>query len=331
MICPRCGREIPDGTVCPCNYETPVLSSNPAVNAIKTIGSSPLFLAAVILYTVSLVLSAVFIASGASNAVATVLTYMVNSGVIDPYTAYDIMEYASGYNYGASLWALILPVLTCIGMWMFYATCRNRRNGNISTAGLTICKVIMIIGLVCLIIGAACMLVLFVIFLVSGGVRYMDDWGTVVAGMSALLAILLFICLAVLVLMICFYGGIVKIINRIKGCAATGLPNNRISRYVTVLLYISGIFSCISGLIELFSSPLSGIATLAGAVCSILVAVALGRLRQQMEALLYPSVQPVYASQPVQQAYVPVQPAAPAPVEAPAPAETPASEEKTEK
>ena len=50
MICPKCGRMVPDGSQCPCG--APVLSSNPAVNLLKTIGSSPKFLTAVILYTV---------------------------------------------------------------------------------------------------------------------------------------------------------------------------------------------------------------------------------------------------------------------------------------
>ena len=50
MICPKCGRTVPDGAPCPCG--APVLSSNPAVNLMKTLGSSPKFLTAAILYSV---------------------------------------------------------------------------------------------------------------------------------------------------------------------------------------------------------------------------------------------------------------------------------------
>ena len=46
MICPKCGRTVPDGAPCPCG--APVLSSNPAVNLMKTLGSSPKFLTAAI-------------------------------------------------------------------------------------------------------------------------------------------------------------------------------------------------------------------------------------------------------------------------------------------
>ena len=45
MICPNCGREIPDGTVCPCTLEAPALSDNPAVNVVKRVGSSGMLLA----------------------------------------------------------------------------------------------------------------------------------------------------------------------------------------------------------------------------------------------------------------------------------------------
>ena len=51
MICPKCGRTVPDGAPCPCG--APVLSSNPAVNLKKTLGSSPKFLTAAILDSVT--------------------------------------------------------------------------------------------------------------------------------------------------------------------------------------------------------------------------------------------------------------------------------------
>ena len=59
MICPNCGRTVPDGTQCPCMGSTPLLSSNPAVNVIKTVGSSTQFLVLAILYSVSVLFSVV--------------------------------------------------------------------------------------------------------------------------------------------------------------------------------------------------------------------------------------------------------------------------------
>ena len=67
MICPKCGREIPDGTVCPCTLERPPLSDNPALNALKTVGSSPLFLALAVLMSLSALLT-VFSSLGMGDA-----------------------------------------------------------------------------------------------------------------------------------------------------------------------------------------------------------------------------------------------------------------------
>lgn len=72
MICPKCGRTVPDGAPCPCG--APVLSSNPAVNLMKTLGSSPKFLAAAILYSVT-VLFNLLASFGASDVISTLYYY----------------------------------------------------------------------------------------------------------------------------------------------------------------------------------------------------------------------------------------------------------------
>ena len=68
MICPKCGRDIPDGTVCPCSLEGPPLSDNPALNALKTVGSSPLFLALAALMSAWALLT-IFSSLGVSDAI----------------------------------------------------------------------------------------------------------------------------------------------------------------------------------------------------------------------------------------------------------------------
>ena len=49
MLCPKCGQYNPEGVACPCG--APLLSSNPAVNVLKTLGSSGRFLTMAILAT----------------------------------------------------------------------------------------------------------------------------------------------------------------------------------------------------------------------------------------------------------------------------------------
>lgn len=330
MMCPKCGREIPDGTVCPCNYEVQMLSSNPAVNAIKSSGSSSLVLAALILATagrlVSLLTSIILIFSGNAYSNITV------EGPVNP----QVIESAANAGKVMSTVLIIIGftpvVLMTIGMWMHYATCRNRFSGNISTGGLTLCRIAVIIDIVYA--GLIALLVLLyavMMFAFSGTFsnmfsymmesgEYGYDYGAfngftadMMGGLMIVLGFVMVIVLAVIILMICYYSSVVKLIGRIKASAFSGLPDARISRFLTGMMYFLGVLSCLMGLLMLFGAPVAGLCSIGSAVSVILLAVALGRLRQQMTVLLYPPVQPVYAPQP----------AAPAPMETPAPVETP--------
>lgn len=361
MICPKCGREIPYGTVCSCSANTP-LSSNPAVNVLKTIGSSPLFLTAAVLYSVATLIS-VFTSIMGNSGISDYLLYALYNADIDYSVLYPMVSALNGASVGMTLLFSVPTILIAVGMWLFFATCRDRRTGNISTTGLTICKVISIIFLVCFCILAALILFALIMVLVGGNAYFSYSYDLYgygydsgyAAGVTAGVVFVFLLCLAVLVLCILYYVSVIRTIGRIKACASTGMPENRISRFLTAMLYIVGVCSGISGLISLFSAPMSGLSTLASALCSILIAVCLGRQRQQMTILMYPPIQPAYVPvQPIQEAVpgeyaqpaapvapvVPEQPAVtvqePAPavqeqpaVETPAPAEQ-ASEEKPE-
>ena len=327
------------------NYGEPVLSSNPVLNVIKKLGSSSLFLAAAILYSVSVALNMITSVSG-SVIPAYVYELLAQSGM-DPHMIYSLLNDSAGTSVFSTVLGAVPSILLCVAMWMVYATCRNRQTGNISTAGLTICKVISIIMLVALCIAAAAVVVVAIAGL-AGGFDYIVRYGAnsyygYGDGMLAVIMFLLMILLALVVLLIAFYASVVRAINRMKNCAITGTPDHRISKFLTVMLWISGVIGCLNGLSSLILSPLVGLEVIAGAICVILIAVLLGRLRQQMTVLVYPPVQPVYAAQPVYQPIQTAQPTypqppapapmptptltpapAPAPAEEPAPAETPA-------
>ena len=244
MICPKCGRNIPDGSVCPCSYNTPVLSSNPAVNTLKTIGSSPLFL------VVSILLS-------------------------------------------------IAPVLTIASQLGL----RDNMCGNVSTAGLTICKVLSIISLVCICIFAA-ILVLFMVILLIAGVAeaandvYGYDASIAQAGIAVLL-VLFVILAAVLALAVIYQVCVIKTINRIKATATTGVPDNRIPNFLVVMNYIEAAGMVLAGLANLFTTPILGLGSLVGAATLVIISIILTRYRSGMTLLMYPPVQPVYPQQPM--------------------------------
>lgn len=315
MICPNCGREIPEGTVCPCaTGSSQLLSSNPALNAIKTISSSKGFLVAVIFYTVNVVLNFVVQLTGNLSAEAlskiTGVEFLYEANITGPMI------------FGAVL-SVVPTALIALGMWLHYATCRRTDTGNISTAGLTICKVISIITLVTTCISAVItIIVLAVVAFAADGVAYyllntfwymfdtvysIDDFA---AGLTLVAIILVVVCALVFAFVIYYYAAIVKTINRIRNTALTGVPDNRISQFVIAINYIFAVIGIIGGVFLVFGSPLVGVIAILSAVSQILISRCLSHYRKQATILMYPPVQPVYA-QPAGYVQQPAAPAAP--------------------
>lgn len=303
MICPKCGRVIPDGTQCPCG--APLLSSNPAVNVIKTLGSSPKFLAVAILYSVAALFSAVSVFN--TDALASPLYYYAANYGLNSDAFYTVMEAAEGGGIAGAVIGLIPAILIGVSIWLFYVSCRNVQTGNVSTAGLTICKVISYISLVgvCLLILLLVVCFFLVLFAVGGSgdlysSYYSYGYGDgVVAAVMALLIFVLLVALAVLALLLVYEICVIKTINRIKASALHGVPDNRVPRFLTVFMMIMGVLNGLSGLVALFTAPLGGLASLAAAACMVLMSLLLSDYRRQMTMLLYPPVQPVYPQPPM--------------------------------
>lgn len=316
MICPKCGRTVPDGAPCPCG--APVLSSNPAVNLMKTLGSSPKFLTAAILYSVA-VLFNLLASFGASDVISTLYYYGANYG-FDPDVFYPMMSALEGSTVVSAVIGAIPSILMAVGMWLFYTTCRNTQSGNVSTVGLTICKVITIINLVllcCVVLFLVAMVMIFIIAFAGMGeinyYSYSDGYygATSAAFVITLLVIVSLIVAAVLALAIAYQVSILRAINRIKGSALNGAPDNRISRFLTGFMMVIGVLTCLGGLFSLIASPVAGIASLASGVCCVLMSLLLGEYRAKMTMLLYPPVQPTYSNMPPYTNVPPQQPGSP--------------------
>lgn len=300
MICPKCGRNIPDGSVCPCSYNTPVLSSNPAVNTLKTIGSSPLFLVVSILLSIAPVLT---IASqlGLRDNMWDLFYYAMQLD-LDPSLFYPVIDAASSMSVAGAVLSAVPAILVAVAMWITYASCRDTQSGNVSTAGLTICKVLSIISLVCICILAAILVLFMVIFMIAGMAEaandvYGYDASIAQAGIAVLL-VLFVILAAVLALVIIYQVCVIKTINRIKATATTGVPDNRIPNFLVVMNYIEAAGMVLAGLANLFTTPILGLGSLVGAATLVIISIILTRYRSGMTLLMYPPVQPVYPQQP---------------------------------
>lgn len=299
MICPKCGRDIPDGTQCPCG--APLLSSNPTVNLIKTLGSSPKFLSVAVLSTVSIVLG--FLGSlSLNNMLKEVFATSAQlNGDVELMAA---MEAVFAFLDSSMILFVILGslpmILFIVGMWMFYASSRSKVTGNVSTTGLTVCKVPAYLALVCYCLLGALLVLLVVLWIIAfaAGTMSSSNYGDVGAeGIAFLLVVFIFFLVVaggLVALAIAYQVGIIRFINRVKASAATGVPDNRVSRFLTGFMMVLGILSVVGSLGSLVTSPLSCLGSLASAAAMIVMSLLLSEYRNKMTMLLYPPVQPVY-------------------------------------
>ena len=186
--------------------------------------------------------------------------------------------------------------------------------------GLTICKVITVINLVllcCVVLFLVAMVMIFIIAFAGMGeinyYSYSDGYygATSAAFVITLLVVVSLIVAAVLALVIAYQVSILRAINRIKGSALNGAPDNRISRFLTGFMMVIGVLTCLGGLFSLIASPVAGIASLASGVCCVLMSLLLGEYRAKMTMLLYPPVQPMYSNMPPYTNVPPQQPGGP--------------------
>lgn len=327
MICPNCGREIPDGTVCPCSLQPAPLSDNPALNAIKTAGSSSLFIAMTILLSISTLL-VIFSSAGLNNSIYNIYYYAYNLGLdLDAIeSAIDMMRSTA---VASAVLSSIPAILTAVAMWLHFITCRSRQSGNISTAGLTICKVlryIRLIGLclISLLVLAVC--ALLIVAVASDAIPFYElapyasaDVDELKLTVIIILALIVAFFLFFMILAITYQASIIRMINRTKMVSATGMADDRVSNYLVGMTYFVAVCSLISGLFSLFTSPIGGAAVICQGIAYILVAVLLGRYRKGMNQVLFPPVDPVQGYP--YQAYAPVPGVPQAPNSQPGPAD----------
>ena len=93
-------------------------------------------------------------------------------------------------------------------------------------------------------------------------------------------------------LAIAYQASIIRMINRTKTVAATGMADDRVSGYLVGMTGFSAACSIISGLFALFTAPLTGAASLAHAAGLILMIVLLRTYGKAMNQVLYPPMQP---------------------------------------
>lgn len=281
MFCPNCGREIPDGSVCPCTYEQPALSTNPVLHIMKSLGSSKLFLAMTICATASVVLSllANFFTTVSVPAFLEELVYNLTGSVED---LYAITATASATTFVSLIPSVLISGVYAAAFWLHYATCRSRTTGNIATHGLTIWKVFAWISVVGAILAAV------VLAIVAVGFTYLGLALSEAPEPAVVIAVVAFAVILIGVLFgftIAYAISKLRLINRTKTAALTGTIPQKVSSFLIVLSYISAGMIALGTFGSLFVSPISALATLADAAQVFLMAMLMSRYQKAIAAL----------------------------------------------
>lgn len=270
-----------------------VRSAHPVLNAVKNLGASPLFMVAVIGFTVMVLfhLLGAFVNNNSLYALLLPYESQLNELGLSPYM---LRYYLSSFQSTFTVWkiiGLIPSILMLVGMWMTFVSARECRTGGMKTTGLTMIKVISVLALIGLcavtVVLAVAALILLIALSNEGGVP------TTVLGAVIVVAI---IAVAILVLYIVYYAKIVSTINAMKTTIATGCASDKISGYVGVIAIISGVGSALS----IFNSAnvLDLLATIGSATASIAFGIFLFRYRTTMRGFLNAYAQPTPAAVP---------------------------------
>lgn len=342
MFCPQCGQPYAEGMrfcehcgatlpppaapgVAPQagmpGQPLPAQRSGPVsvLELLRRLATSPLYLTGAIAYTCFILFNLVSATSGSTlerlmDQYLSLLFRYGNMGMGELGEALDqlnsVMPLMRGATLGTALVGQIPAILIVVGLWMLFASAKNRSGEPLKATGLTIIKVITIINLV--VVSLAALLVVVVLFLVMAALASYED-----AIVPAFLAVIVLVA-AIFALAILFYVKLATTIHTMQTSIRTGMPSDRVSAYVAVIAILGGVGSLMS---ILGAGGVSGmLAMLGAAVAAFCYGIFLFRYRKEMRLVMggqYLSApdynQPVHQSPDPQPVYTAPEPAAPAP------------------
>lgn len=271
------------------------LGNTPARSFIRKMASSPAYLIGAMAVTIAFILSMIAGVRGILQW-ADYMKYMAGSKEASEYMAQLI---------GSVAGTAVVTGLILIGLWVTFGSAVSKKNGRMTTGGLTTIKVLMILGIIglSLAIVAVIGLTLMLTLISSNSVDMMEIFDEAMAYlMSAMgirelpainvsakgfIAILGGVTTVALIFGIIFCSRIVKTLNVVKYSIHSGNPDDRVSTFAAVLCIIGGLFSvwsAVSGLIN-GGELLSGIGACFAAIAPFCFAVLIFQYRNGMRGL----------------------------------------------
>lgn len=285
----------------------PLLSDNPAVDALKRVGSSPVMLAAAVCGSLHVLCWIGFTAG--------FLNFFEQTAVMAQGPSFQAVPHpVERAAFGVSLSLPLIPAaLNLLAMWMHYASCRSRRTGGVSTAGLTLWKAES-----CVILALLGILLVLVLVIIVGGIAALlfngEESGMPLAALIPLWAMCFVFMLAGCSLPLLFHVFKIRLIGRAKAVANTGSPDNRTPLFLVVFNYAKMGFLALYGL-GFLTFPLVMLAIpeevsqgvpsvffilflclafLLQAAYLVLVNVSISRYKKEMTWLMFPAQRPLY-------------------------------------
>ena len=273
---------------------TPIPPVNPVVQAVKQSAASPVFLAVVITYSLSLVMK--LITAFLPNVAAQELIYEIfgSTAIFS-----DALSIAQGSAQVASILALIPALLGTIGLWLIYSAGHKKDYGPMNTSGFVLVQILLIIRVVMIATITLLLAVVIIPLMVSLG-QYSSYYSSysyssysLYSTSMVLLGVVLFFLIVALIFCIIYYIKASRTTSLIKHAACGQLLPRRVSLFVIVINFILMAFCFLGAMTSLFTlSFFECLSSLLDGLFFLLLSIVLINLRNKLNLLSRPMVPP---------------------------------------
>lgn len=280
------------------------LSTHPVINKVKTLGTSPIFLTAVIAFSVYVLFNLIYWLSLKSQ----LLSLIKSIASVIPGLEDEIDEVLSVISTFLGMWTGVISalgvlgmtpdILITVGLWLVFAAAIDRTTDRMKTTGFTMIKIVTTIkfilqiiscvsGIIGTVAGAAHInTVLLADEVYTGYWGYTIDYSEERSVVVVIAVIVVLLIAAYNAFVITFYSKILKTIESMQHVSETGQVNDYASTFLSVCCYILGGFQ----IFGLFSGSFSGAVSCLGlATAYITFGIILSKYKIEMRDILFQS------------------------------------------
>ncbi|MFT9076089.1 zinc-ribbon domain-containing protein [Ethanoligenens sp.] len=250
-----------------------LLSPNPAINLLKTHGSSGKMLVAAILFSLMVLIKLItaFQGNNLINYIKQILGDNNLGGLsssLDPFLE-PIQQGIVAFN----LLLLIPNIFILVGLWLFFNACTDTTNPRINTSGLTLIQVIVIIQLVGIcILGAIIEIALIAATAYTGNLA--NGFGAMeyAQGSIVLLIVAILLVAGIFTLIILYYSAILSTVKSAKHTVQServAVP--KLAGYLVFVNFAGAVIALIGGAVS--GNAAQFFASLLNAVFLVLIAL----------------------------------------------------------